>query len=415
MRVKLKLPTPSGILALDRASARRYDQDGHLHVEMTNISKANVCPYYGREIPDWQALGLDANRVYMLYRDPVELAKAAASFAGKPLLFVHEPVTADEPATNLVVGSIGTDVNFDGVYLRAPLSVWRRDAITAIESETKRELSPGYRYTADMTRGRTPEGLTYDGVMRNIKGNHLAIVKEGRTGPDVTVADELPKDRTMRFAKFFATLAAAFPTLKPEQVVALDTALDEEMDWSAEDEAGAMDAFCKSSGKAMDSLTEAEKGVARDAAKNQRRSQVGTGDPVPGMDAAAVKLATDTAVAAALVTARTGYVLATDAKTVQDTAVAAARAEGLADATALFAARAAVAPKVGVVALDTAEKVYRFALDTIKVEHKDVPASALAALYAAGVKAPAAPGLDAAPKVASITELFPGLSLTRRG
>lgn len=422
MRVKLKLPTPSGILALDRASARRYDQDGHLHVEMTNISKANVCPYYGREIPDWQALGLDANRVYMLYRDPVELAKAAASFAGKPLLFVHEPVTADEPATNLVVGSIGTDVNFDGVYLRAPLSVWRRDAITAIESETKRELSPGYRYTADMTRGRTPEGLTYDGVMRNIKGNHLAIVKEGRTGPDVTVADELPKDRTMRFAKFFAALATAFPTLKPEQVVALDTALDEEMDWSAEDEAGAMDAFCKSSGKAMDSLTEAEKGVARDAAKNQRRSQVGTGDPVPGMDAAAVKLATDTAVAAALVTARTGYVTqaamdaaVTEAANRAQQSAAASGKDDVAQVHALYAARAAVAPKVGVVALDTAEKVYRFALDTIKVDHKDVPASALAALFVAGAKAPATPALDAAPKVASITELFPGLSLTRRG
>jgi len=45
---------------------RRTDLDGHLHVENVNISKANVCPYYGSEIPGADALGLDPTRVYML-------------------------------------------------------------------------------------------------------------------------------------------------------------------------------------------------------------------------------------------------------------------------------------------------------------------------------------------------------------
>jgi len=171
-------------LALDR-SARRIDADGHLHVEMTNISKSNICGYYGREIPNGAALGLDPDRIYQLYRDPAELAAAAPSFAGKPLLMHHIPVTADEPATELVVGSIGTDVCFEAPFLRAPLSVWRADAIEAINSGEQRELSAGYRYRADMTPGVTPDGLTYDGVMRDIKANHVAIVSEGRAGPDV--------------------------------------------------------------------------------------------------------------------------------------------------------------------------------------------------------------------------------------
>ena len=46
-------------LAFDRASVRTIDVDGRLHVAMSNISKATVNPYYGREIPNAAALGLD--------------------------------------------------------------------------------------------------------------------------------------------------------------------------------------------------------------------------------------------------------------------------------------------------------------------------------------------------------------------
>src|SRR4029077_115521 len=55
-------------LAFDRASVRSIDQDGHLHVSESNISMAAVNPYIGREIPDWQELGLDPDKVYQLFR-----------------------------------------------------------------------------------------------------------------------------------------------------------------------------------------------------------------------------------------------------------------------------------------------------------------------------------------------------------
>jgi len=175
--------------AFDRSSARRVDQDGHLFVEMTNISKAVVNGYLGREIPDWQAMGLDPSRIYQLYRDPAELATAAKSFAGKPLLLAHQPVTADGHPTELVIGSVGTTVEFKAPYLKASLSVWRQDAIDLIESGEQCELSCGYRYTAFMNPGRTPEGVAFDGRIRQIRGNHVTLVKEGRAGPDVVVAD----------------------------------------------------------------------------------------------------------------------------------------------------------------------------------------------------------------------------------
>ena len=66
-------------LAFDKGSVRSVDADGRMHVALANISKANVCPYHGSEIPDFDKLGLEAQTTYMLYRDPQELKKAAAS------------------------------------------------------------------------------------------------------------------------------------------------------------------------------------------------------------------------------------------------------------------------------------------------------------------------------------------------
>ncbi|MGX5803694.1 DUF2213 domain-containing protein [Bradyrhizobium sp. Arg314] len=60
------------------------NQDGHLRFELTPISKASVRLHYGREVPDYGALGLDPNRVCRIYRDADNLAKAAPNFLGKP-------------------------------------------------------------------------------------------------------------------------------------------------------------------------------------------------------------------------------------------------------------------------------------------------------------------------------------------
>jgi 8-oxo-dGTP pyrophosphatase MutT (NUDIX family) len=183
----------SDVIAFDRASVRRVDQDGHLFVETTPISKANVCPYLGNEIPDYDKLGLEPGRIYKLLRDPEELAKGAPTFAGKPLVLIHKPVSAEEHPREITVGAVGTVVEFKAPYLMAPLSIWDGEAIELIDSEKQKELSSAYRYRADMTPG-TFEGEQYDGVMRDIVGNHVALVKEGRAGSDVIVLDSaIPK------------------------------------------------------------------------------------------------------------------------------------------------------------------------------------------------------------------------------
>jgi len=176
-------------LALDASLAnRQYDKDGRLHILRTRISKATVNPYYGREIPNAETLGLDPNRIYYLLRDPRELEKAADSFARVPLMFKHIAVSAEDPQQDQIAGTIGSDVSFDSPYLIADMSVWDVDAIAGIETDTVRELSCSYHYSADMTPG-VFEGQPYDGVMRDISGNHVALVQSGRAGSDVLAAD----------------------------------------------------------------------------------------------------------------------------------------------------------------------------------------------------------------------------------
>jgi uncharacterized protein len=172
------------LLALDRAagaSVRRFDVDGRLRT-VARISKSMVSPYLGNEIPGWKELGLYPGRTYYLLRDQNEMRKAMSTFNGIPLLSTHRPLQANDHARAPTVGTIG-DVRMDGPYLTATVTVWDAQAIAAIESGDQRELSCGYRYHADMTPG-VFRGQRYDGVMRDIIGNHAALVETGRVGWD---------------------------------------------------------------------------------------------------------------------------------------------------------------------------------------------------------------------------------------
>ena len=179
-------------LTFDAApSARRIDDNGYLHV--------SACPIYQSLYQSllWPGdtgaaeLGLNPTGIYYGYRDPDELAKAAETFNGLPLLLEHHFDSADEPQKEHRVGATGTDTTFDAPYLRNTISVQDADAIGKIERGEFKELSCSYRYTPDFTPGEV-DGVAYDFIMRDIKGNHVALVPRGRAGSDVAVADSMP-------------------------------------------------------------------------------------------------------------------------------------------------------------------------------------------------------------------------------
>jgi 8-oxo-dGTP pyrophosphatase MutT (NUDIX family) len=187
------------VLALD-ATVRSFDTDGRMRVSRTNISKATVNPYRGEEIPTWEALGLIPDKVYQMYRPAHELALGAKTFNSVQLLKKHTPVDIEDHKMWDIVGTTGSDAEFDGTYLTNSLSVWAKEAIDFIESGAQRELSCGYHYVPVMTPGIF-DGKPYDGVMTQIEGNHVALVEEGRAGHDCVVGDSALSQRDSKMTK----------------------------------------------------------------------------------------------------------------------------------------------------------------------------------------------------------------------
>ena len=174
--------------AFDKASARSLDSNGYMHVAVSNLTKEQVVPYMGDSIPGYKELGLQPDKVYQIYRPAEEIEKAAETFNGLPLMLDHWDMDAANIPKDKVVGSLGTDAKWEAPYLTNSLIVTDANAIKAIEDGSYAELSASYACDIDMTGG-VFDGKTYDGVMRNIKGNHVALVPEGPSGHDVKVAD----------------------------------------------------------------------------------------------------------------------------------------------------------------------------------------------------------------------------------
>lgn len=179
-------------LTYDRAqvdSVRDIDDNGYLHVGVSNITKEQVAPYRGEEIPDFEKLGLKPDEIYSVYRPASELSKPETinSLNGIPILLKHARDSAAEPASNRV-GSTGTDAKWEPPYLTNSLHIQDADAIRRINDGTMREISMGYFYTPVLQHGEF-EGEPYDLIMTDITCNHVALVEEGRAGHDVIVKD----------------------------------------------------------------------------------------------------------------------------------------------------------------------------------------------------------------------------------
>ena len=175
-------------------TARREDLNGFIEIEGNPISKVGVFPYLGKEIDQDGALGLEPNKIYYIYRPAEELSnpECIESFKLVPWIIEHEMLGDKEdgltPAEQKGIhGVIGERVYFEDGYLKANLRVFSKKLEDVIEN-SKKDLSIGYRCRYDMLPGFF-NGQEYDGVQRDLRGNHLAAVNEGRSGKDVSVLD----------------------------------------------------------------------------------------------------------------------------------------------------------------------------------------------------------------------------------
>jgi hypothetical protein len=111
-----------------------------------------------------------------------DVRASVPGFAQKPLTNGHPPGLVDpDNAKHYAVGAVGGASYSDG-WVRAPLTVWQRDAIDAIR-DGRAQLSVGYSCRLVDESG-VHDGQAYDCRQEDIVINHLAIVDVARAGPE---------------------------------------------------------------------------------------------------------------------------------------------------------------------------------------------------------------------------------------
>ena len=115
--------------------------------------------------------------------DEVSNPDSLASFGMKAVTLNHPKVLLDSKTTKLhQVGHAGSHVRFSDGFVEVALVITDQDAIDAVQRGDAQEVSAGYRVDYDPTPGVTPDGESYDGIQRNIKVNHIALVARARAG-----------------------------------------------------------------------------------------------------------------------------------------------------------------------------------------------------------------------------------------
>lgn len=171
-------------------TSRTITPEGYLLAPGTIGTSGNVQRYTADELGlDGKGLGKD--RMLGLYRPPEEVltADCLASFDAKPITLNH-PKEGVSSANwrDVAVGDV-RDVKAAGPHMSASLIIRDRKAVAAI-IDGKQALSNGYSFDLDLTPGKTADGLAYDGIQRNIRGNHVAIVDLARGGSACRIADK---------------------------------------------------------------------------------------------------------------------------------------------------------------------------------------------------------------------------------
>ena len=169
---------------------KQIDHNQFWLIKDNPITKAGVFPYLGKQISP----SLEPDKIYQVYRPEEEIKKAADTFKLVPLVDDHTMLGPDfTPAEQKGVhGVLGEDIQERNGTLFADVKIFSEQLKREIQ-DGKKELSLGYFCKYDLTPGQY-NGMHYDAVQRDLKGNHIALVDNGRMGHDVRVMDAMAFD-----------------------------------------------------------------------------------------------------------------------------------------------------------------------------------------------------------------------------
>jgi hypothetical protein len=161
------------VLRFDKANIKATITDEGYLVDMPIVGRIGIQTYLNAD---------GSQRKELRLPEEVFSTDSLTSFDNKPITDDHpsESVSAAN-ARKLAVGIIKGPAIGDGEVVTAPITIYDKNVIDKIIKGGKRELSLGYKVDIEETPGEW-NGERYDAVQRNIRINHLAIVKKGRAG-----------------------------------------------------------------------------------------------------------------------------------------------------------------------------------------------------------------------------------------
>ena len=191
-------------------SDRVHDVNGWYEIKRNPLSKEGVFQYGGATLA---AAGLDADpaKMYRVYRPAKELSNQECIDSFKLLPWIDDhAMLGDKPGMipaeqKGVQGVIGEDVFFEDGYLYGNIKVFSETLADNIDAG-KKDLSAGYRCNYRFESGIF-NGEEYDAIQFDIRGNHLALVAEGRMGKEVSVLDSAEVLKITIDSKEFALMS----------------------------------------------------------------------------------------------------------------------------------------------------------------------------------------------------------------
>ncbi len=151
------------------------------------IARSGIQKYKGIEIG---LTGENANKIFNVFRPPEEVAKSADSFNGVAFTDEH-PKDGAVDTTNVDMLSKGNLSKVEVIKKDGEVMLKGRSTIMDLETikkanQGKIELSAGYERELIEENGII-DGIEYQYVQRDIKGNHVALVTRGRCGKGCTL------------------------------------------------------------------------------------------------------------------------------------------------------------------------------------------------------------------------------------
>jgi len=165
---------------------RSKTPEGYLICHNVPIGRTGEQEYLGQEIGVSDAY----NQKLKVFRNPNEVFSPAtiASFEGKSVTDLHPPKMVDTTSYSAYerghIQNVRQGTGNESDLLIADLIIKDAKLISDIDNGTKKEVSCGY----DCLWVETADGYE----QREIRGNHVAVVPDGRAGERVTIKDSKP-------------------------------------------------------------------------------------------------------------------------------------------------------------------------------------------------------------------------------